>query len=964
MPIYGIRRQLGPAQQGGNQAPTITVPGAQTATEDTPKNITGISIADTNGNNQAVTLSVTNGTLTLAQTTGLSFALGDGTADASMEFSGTLTNVNAALETLTFIPTANYNGSAALSIATNDGAGGIESDAVTINIGASNDAPVLTVPGTQSGTEDTPKAITGISVSDVDNSTLYITLDVTNGTLSVATTSGLVLDSGANGSNSYHFHGSTADVNNALATVTVTPTANFTGAAVLSIAVGDNSLLDSDTITINFAAVNDRPTMTTSGGTTAYTENGSAVVVDSAVTVADVDDTNIESAIVQITSGFHTGDILSVVDQFGVTSAWFPGSAALLFEGTASKAQYETLLQTVKFASSSDNPTSTNRVVTFSVNDGNLDSTGVTKTIAFTAVNDAPVVTCSGGALSYTENAAATAIDTGLTLTDADDTTVSAMEVQITGNYESGADVLAAPANANGITWGSFNSGTGKISATCSGTTIAQARAALRAVTYQSTSENPSTSQRTVTFKVTDGTGLQSSGATKAIDVSRANDAPTITVPGEQSVTMNEPKVINGISIADVDGNNQTVSMECTAGVYTLASTSGLTFIEGTGVEEEVMEFSGSLANINAALNGLTYYPAPDYTGPDEIDISTNDGAGGSDSKIISITTSPPAPDAPDAPEGLILSPDGTNPETKFSAAWSPPSGGITPEGYEVRYSTTDVGFATAIVAFGAPATSPVGFEELEPGQEYFVYVAGYVLDDEDSPVFGPALSGSITTGTYDPTEITSDGGGPTATLYANMGDGVGVTVVIATGDGPVVYSLGTGLNESLFTIDPDTGAVLAPSLATSETLQLEVIASAAGGVDSQIITLHVTNGDGAESGYEPLESPGIEYTHKAPPDTLAAGEFYDDGSSPQNFFFETTPSGSADLLLSLTGNTGGDFTNDRIVFSAFGVSVWAGVHSVVDNLDGTITVNTWLGSIFPFPNGTTVLVQRRPLSA
>jgi hypothetical protein len=44
-----------------------------------------------------VTLTATNGTLTLSGTTGLSFSGGDGTADASMTFTGTITNINAAL---------------------------------------------------------------------------------------------------------------------------------------------------------------------------------------------------------------------------------------------------------------------------------------------------------------------------------------------------------------------------------------------------------------------------------------------------------------------------------------------------------------------------------------------------------------------------------------------------------------------------------------------------------------------------------------------------------------------------------------------------------------------------------------------------------------------------------------------------------------------------------------------------
>jgi hypothetical protein len=59
-----------------------------------------------------VTLSATHGTLTLSQLTGLTFTVGDGTADATMTFTGTMANINAALNGLTYAPTADYNGAA------------------------------------------------------------------------------------------------------------------------------------------------------------------------------------------------------------------------------------------------------------------------------------------------------------------------------------------------------------------------------------------------------------------------------------------------------------------------------------------------------------------------------------------------------------------------------------------------------------------------------------------------------------------------------------------------------------------------------------------------------------------------------------------------------------------------------------------------------------------------------------
>ena len=48
------------------------------------------------------------------------FRSGDGTADASMTFRGTVVNINAALNGLTFAPTANYNGGATLTLSTLD----------------------------------------------------------------------------------------------------------------------------------------------------------------------------------------------------------------------------------------------------------------------------------------------------------------------------------------------------------------------------------------------------------------------------------------------------------------------------------------------------------------------------------------------------------------------------------------------------------------------------------------------------------------------------------------------------------------------------------------------------------------------------------------------------------------------------------------------------------------------------
>src|SRR5205823_80342 len=147
------------------------VPGAQSTNEDTNLifssgngNQISISDVDAGSGSVRVTLTATNGTLTLSGLAGLSFTAGDGTADATMTFSGTM---------------ANINGAAAVQIVTNDmgntGSGGSLSDTDTVNVtvNAVNDAPVNSVPAAQSTNEDTTLVFSAangnaISLADLD----------------------------------------------------------------------------------------------------------------------------------------------------------------------------------------------------------------------------------------------------------------------------------------------------------------------------------------------------------------------------------------------------------------------------------------------------------------------------------------------------------------------------------------------------------------------------------------------------------------------------------------------------------------------------------------------------------------------------------------------------------------------------------------------------------------------------
>lgn len=102
------------------------------------------------------------------------------------------------------------------------------------------------------------------------------------------------------------------------------------------------------------------------------------------------------------------------------------------------------------------------------------------------------------------------------------------------------------------------------------------------------------------------------------------NDAPVNTVPGTQTVDEDASLVFseangNAIRVSDADVHladtpRLNITITVTNGLLTLGTTNGLTFPTGdTGSGESSITFSGSVTDLNNALDGLLYVPAPDY---------------------------------------------------------------------------------------------------------------------------------------------------------------------------------------------------------------------------------------------------------------------------------------------------------------------------------------------------------------
>ena len=96
-----------------NQAPINTVPGAQNVSQNGTLLFDGanqifVQDPDGQGGNLTVTMTVQHGTLTLSGTSGLTFSVGDGTADQTMTMTGTPSSLLFAMFGMTYSPTIGY----------------------------------------------------------------------------------------------------------------------------------------------------------------------------------------------------------------------------------------------------------------------------------------------------------------------------------------------------------------------------------------------------------------------------------------------------------------------------------------------------------------------------------------------------------------------------------------------------------------------------------------------------------------------------------------------------------------------------------------------------------------------------------------------------------------------------------------------------------------------------------------
>jgi len=403
------------------------------------------------------------------------------------------------------------------------------------------------------------------------------------------------------------------------------------------------------------STTNELPTLTDlETATLSYQEGDAATAITSSIACHDYSDVDLTGATIQITSNFASPeDTLEYVTANGITGAWTEGTGTLTLSGTATLAEYNTALRSVKYYNSSLSPSELTRTVSISIDDATGSSSTSARSISLNAANSAPTLSSiEGTTLAFTDGDPDTSITSSIVVADLDDAYLDSAWVSITSGYVSGEDKLLFT-DANGITssWSSING----ILTLSGNSSRGNYQAALRAVNYENLNPDPDTGTRTISFEISDGVD-HSSVVTRNLSVTAVNDAPILDdiealglvyEAGDGAVAITNALTVDDGDDTMIDSARVEIFTNYISGEDSLGFTSvyGITSTWYSGVGLLVLTGTKTLAQYQVALRSVIYenLQATPKLATRVVKFTVSDGDVYSDSLVRSIAAGEPA---------------------------------------------------------------------------------------------------------------------------------------------------------------------------------------------------------------------------------------------------------------------------------------------------------------------------------
>ena len=520
-------------------------------------------------NADSLTLSVSDGTLTLGSTSGLTFSAGANNS-GSMTVSGTLANLNAALNGLVYSPNGGFSGGDSLHVSVTDPGNSLSaSSSVALTVNAPT-APTVTVAAAQSVNENSSLVFSSahgpairFGDSFAGSNPESMTLSVSNGTLTLGSTSGLSFTGGGNGTSSMTVTGTLANLNADISGLTYAPTTGFNGSDSLHVSITDSgdSLSGSGSVGLTIRVA---PSIT-APASISVKKNGSVTLSGgNAISVTDAAaGTSAEQLTLQASHGNLKFTSLTGLKVIGGANK----SASMIVSGTLASLNHDLggLVYTPK--------------------SGYIGNDAIMATAADTGdgmASPTATISVTVGAAPAFVSVKKTAFTVG---------TAGSVSVQTSGFPSPTFGVIGGL--PSGV---SLNPSTGVLSGT----------------------PNPGAGGTYhLTFTASNGFGNQASQAfTLTI-----NQQPAVTVPGAVSINQGTAVVFsavnsNPVTVTDVNAGTNADRLTLTAanGTIKLGTASNVHIIAGAN-KSSSMTISGTVAHLNAALNGLIFTPAAGYVG-------------------------------------------------------------------------------------------------------------------------------------------------------------------------------------------------------------------------------------------------------------------------------------------------------------------------------------------------------------